>query len=166
MVMTRGQMISVMEEEQLHKINILKRIFEERYLMEERIQWIFKGIQKAMQEKKDTFEARICVSEHFVNGIEPLRIWDFVMEDETMEFFTKRWFLNKRIYDKKKDGFEIFDFLQEILRFERSVEGLLEELLMNSNSMEKVLNELHQNSFEAKIIKKDKWEYAISVTLE
>lgn len=52
MVMTRGQMISVMEEEQLHKINILKRIFEERYLMEERIQWIFKGIQKAMQEKR------------------------------------------------------------------------------------------------------------------
>lgn len=142
----------------------MKKIFEERYLKDERIKWIFNGIEEALKRKADTFEVRICVSNYFVNG--PLRRWDFVIEDEIKDYFTKKWLFNKRIYDKSKSGFDVLEYFHDFIIFQREIDGVLEQILLNSNSIKRVLDELLKYSYEAKLIKTNKWVHAISISLK
>lgn len=160
---TKEQLLSLIKEEQLHNTDILKKIFEERYLKEERMKWIFKGIEEALRRKEDAFEVRICVSCFFMNG--PLGMWDFAFEDEIKDYFTKRWFFKLRFYDKKKSSFEVLEYFQDFITFQRDVDGLLEQILLDSNSIKRVLNELHQYSYKAKLVKTNKWVYTISISL-
>ncbi|MGG3278981.1 hypothetical protein [Paenibacillus solani] len=166
---SKEHILTKIEEERLHNINILKKIFEERYLEEDRINLIFKGIKEALNKKKDNFIARICISSYFSNGglsgPWPLRTWDFVFDEEIKDYYTKRWFLNKRIYNKKKTGYEVLEYHQDLVRFNRSVDDVLERIITDSSSVKQVLNELQKNSFTAKVIKMDEWVYAISVSL-
>jgi hypothetical protein len=168
-VISKEHILTIIEEEQLHNLNILKKIFEERYLEDDRTNLIFKGIGEALNKKKDSFIARICISSYFSNGglsgPLPLRTWDFVLDDESKDYFTKRWFLNKRIYNKKKPGYEVLEYLQDLVRFNRSVDDVLEQIITDSNSIKQVLHELHKNSYEAKVIKLNEWVYGISVSL-
>lgn len=161
---TRQVLLTKIEQEESHNIAILKTIFEERYLGEDRTSWIFKGIEEALKKKNDLFQARICMSRYFqTEGA--LRMWEFNLDEETKDFFTKKWFFNKRVYNKNKPGFEVLEYIHDLVIFNREVDGVLEKVLSNSSSINKVLRELEQYSYEAELVKINKWVYAISVKL-